>query len=336
MNTFVVVTAEAALIARRSGKWSVETHLSGKAPECLAVDPRDPARMFCGTWGHGLWRSFDGGKNWAQIGEGIPYDVFTSLAFDLPEGAASGVLFAGTQPSALYRSEDGGRTWRELPGLKALPSSSEWSFPPNPRTHHVRWIEPDPTFPGRIYAAIEAGALVRTLNGGETWLDRVAGGPYDTHTAAAHPTAAGRVYSAAGDGYYESADAGETWSRAMAGLQHSYLVGLTVNPVDPDTVIVSAASSPRVAYTPRSAEAYVYRKTAGGSFSFAMDGLPAGPGTTASRFSWHPETLGVLFAANNHGLFNSEDGGITWRLLEIPWPARPFGRGAKAVAVFDL
>jgi hypothetical protein len=335
MNTIFVVTAEAVLIARRAAGWSVETHLSGKATECLAVDPGDPSRLFCGTWGHGLWHSTDAGKSWDQAGSDISEDIFTSLAFEAPGGTPNGVLYAGTQPSALYQSEDGGKTWRDLPALRELPSSQDWSFPPNPQTHHVRWIEPDPAVPGRVYAAIEAGALVRTFDRGQTWQDRVPGGPFDTHTAAAHPVAAGRVYSAAGDGYYESMDAGESWSRAMAGLRHGYLVGIAVDPEHPETVIVSAASSPRVAYTARSAEAYVYRKTSGQPFSLAMDGLPEARGTTISRFAWHPNDANIIYTGNNRGLYQSADKGKSWMLLEIPWPERPFSRGAKALAVFD-
>jgi len=52
----------------------------------------------------------------------------------------------------------------------------------------------------RVFVAIEAGALVRTFDGGRIWRDRVRGGPYDTHTALTHPLAPGRIYSAAGDG----------------------------------------------------------------------------------------------------------------------------------------
>ena len=52
---------------------------------------------------------------------------------------------------------------------------------------------------------------MRTFDGGRTWCDRVRGGPYDTHTAVTHPLALGRIYSAAGDGYFESTDAGDSW-----------------------------------------------------------------------------------------------------------------------------
>ena len=76
--------------------------------------------------------------------------------------------------------------------------------------------------------------------------DRVRGDPYDTHTAVMHPLASGRIYSAAGDGYFESTDAGDWWRSPEDGLKHHYLVGVAVDAADPDTVIVSAKTRPRV------------------------------------------------------------------------------------------
>lgn len=219
-----------------------------------------------------------------------------------------------------------------MSGLRALPSARTWSFPPRPDTHHVRWIEPDPTVAGRVFVAIEAGALVRTLDGGRTWLDRVPGGPYDTHTAATHRLAPGRVYSAAGDGYFETDDTGQTWTRQVDGLRHRYLVGVAVDPADPDEVIVSAASGPWVAYNPRNAEAYVYRKTSRRFFEPAMEGLPDAQGTTASRFATPPDERGVVYAANNQGVYRSGDAGRTWKALEISWPRRALARGVEALA----
>ena len=143
--------------------------------------------------------------------------------------------------------------------MRALPSADTWSFPPRPHTHHVRWIEADVSVADRVFVAIEAGALVRTFDGGRTLRDRVRDGPYDTHTALTHPLAPGRIYSAAGDGYFESTDAADSWSSPEDGLKHRYLVGIAVDPADPDTVIVSATDGPGSAYSPRGAEAYVYQ-----------------------------------------------------------------------------
>ncbi|MGH2437718.1 MAG: WD40/YVTN/BNR-like repeat-containing protein [bacterium] len=328
MSAVVVATEPALLIARHTSRWSVEEHLKEKSPESLAVDPQNPTRVYAGTWGNGLWRSDDAGKSWDLVGAGISHDEITAVAVSAPE---RGVVYAGTEPSAVFRSENGGETWTELSGLRALPSSQSWAFPPRPETHHVRWIETDPAVAGRVFVAIEAGALVRTLDGGRTWLDRVRGGPIDTHSAATHKLAPSRVYSAAGDGYFESDDAGESWSRQVDGLQHRYLVGVAVDPADPNTVIISAASGPFVAYSPRRAEAYVYRKTAGSRFALAMEGLPDGRGTIAGRLATTPNEPGVIYAANNHGVFRTADAGQTWQALEIPWPQGAFARGVEAL-----
>lgn len=333
MATLLVATDDALLIARSGTTWTVERHLQGKSPECIAVDPVDPARLYCGTYGNGLWVSTNTGGTWEPAGEAISPAEITAVAVGQPDrGQGVGVVYAGTEPSTLFRSDDAGATWTELSGLRALPSAPQWSFPPRPETHHVRWIEPDRSRPGAVFVAIEAGALVRTFDGGRTWVDRVRGGPYDTHTAATHVLAPGRLYSAAGDGYFESRDSGEAWTHPDRGLRHHYLVGVALDPADPYTVVVSAADSPFVAYRPSRAEAYVYRKTAQNSFELAMEGLPDGSGTIASRLAAHPSEGGTMYAVNNHGSFESFDAGRTWKVLPIPWPRGAFAHGVDAIA----
>jgi hypothetical protein len=242
-----------------------------------------------------------------------------------------GIVYAGTEPSAVFCSDNGGDSWMDLAGLRALPSADTWSFPPRPHTHHVRWIEADVSVADRVFVAIEAGALVRTFDGGRTWSDRVRGGPHDTHTAVTHPLAPGRIYSAAGDGYFESTDAGESWRSPEDGLKHLYLVGVAADPADPDTVIVSAAAGPGPAYSPRRAEAYVYRKTWLKRWEPAMSGLPGAKGTAVSRFATHAGEPGVIYAANNIGLFRSDDAGRSWKGLDIPWPEPGLKEGVGAL-----
>ncbi|MFW6098205.1 MAG: WD40/YVTN/BNR-like repeat-containing protein, partial [Chloroflexota bacterium] len=306
MTTVVIATPEAVLVVRQRPEWTVDAHLEGMKAQALAVDENE-GRLYVGTSGNGLFRSVDGGRSWDKLA--FAYDDITAVA------SQGGVVFAGTSPSTFWRSQDGGDSWQEMTEMVELPSASEWSFPPQPHTHHVRWIEPDPNVAGKLYVAIEAGALLRAEDGGQTWRDRVPDGPYDTHTAATHHEAEGRVYSAAGDGYYESADEGQSWSRLMDGLQHRYLVGVAVDPGNANTVVVSAARGPSVSYHANRAHAYVYRKSANEAFEPAMEGLPAAEGTVASQFATHVAQPGVFYAANNHGLFRSEDTGRSWQAL---------------------
>jgi photosystem II stability/assembly factor-like uncharacterized protein len=192
MVGIAVVTRAALLIARRASTWKVDEHLAGLSPGCVAIDLSSPAQVYCGTARAGLVRSRDSGRNWEPVGRGIDHLMVTAVDVSHAEQADGfGVVYAGTEPSAVFLSDNGGDSWVDLAGLRALPSADTWSFPPRPHTHHVRWIEADVSVADRLFVAIEAGALVRTFDGGRIWRDRVRGGPYDTHTAMTHPFAPG-------------------------------------------------------------------------------------------------------------------------------------------------
>ncbi|PSP34183.1 hypothetical protein BRC64_01445 [Halobacteriales archaeon QH_10_67_22] len=309
--------------------------LVGRDFEAVAASPDRPDRAFAGTVESGIQRTTDGGDTWERVAD--IGDRVTSLA------VAAGdpdLVWAGTEPSAVYRSTDGGGSWTSLAPLTDLPSASKWSFPPRPHTHHVRWIEPDPRSPDRLYVAIEAGALVRTTDGGETWLDRPVDARHDNHTLATHPDAPGRVYAAAGDGYAQSADGGDTWTHPQDGLGHRYVWGLAVPRSDPDTVVVSAARGPRSAHTVNTAEACVYRTTGADRagqdgdpprWSVAMDGLPDPEGTVRSVLAAAGGAR--LYALNNRGLYRSPDAGASWDRLDLDWPESYERQTPRALAV---
>jgi hypothetical protein len=316
------------VLQRQNSHWEAGRQMHNLPAQCLAADPFRPERIYCGTFGRGLWRSADGGASWQPVGDGITQQQVMSVAVSPVERAgAYGVVYAGTEPSYLFRSEDGGDTWEDRSTFRALPSAPTWSFPPRPYTHHVRAIGLDPTDPGRLYIAIEAGALLRSSDSGLTWEDRTPDGPRDSHTLATPPSAPGRIYAAAGDGFMApgrgfamSHDRGSTWERNGAGLRHHYLWGLAVDPGNPDTLIVSAANSPQQAHNPLSAESAIYRKTADAAWQQCLDGLPASQGMLASSLAANAAEPGVFYAANNQGVFRSPDAGLTWERLAIPWP----------------
>jgi hypothetical protein len=181
--------------------------------------------------------------------------------------------------------------------LSDLPSASAWSFPPRPETHHARWIETDPHVEGRLFVAVEAGALIRSLDAGVTWQDRRPGGPYDTHQLQTHLRSAGRLYSAAGDGYFESRDGGNTWKQLEEGLRHKYLWSVAVDSGDADNVIVFAAASPLRSHGDSNPESYVYRRTGEQPWEKIDRGLPGPAGQHSAVLAAHPIEPGTFFAA---------------------------------------
>ena len=312
MDTIYAALGDRVLVGDGDSGW--EDRLLGHDIECVAAGAAEPDRAFAGTVAAGLQRTIDGGATWDAVLDAG--DRVTSVAVS-PHDAS--VVWAGTEPSAVYRSTDGGATWTERPGLTELDSASRWSFPPRPHTHHVRWIAVAPDDPDRVYAAVEAGAFLRSPDGGETWVDHPDGARRDNHTMATHPDAPNRVYTAAGDGYALSADRGETWTHPQEGLAHRYVWGLAVHPGDPDRVVVSAASGPRSAHS-TSGESYVYRWD-GDRWRQSMDGLPGPEGLARPVLSADPDE-GFL-ALTNRGLFGSKRGEAWTRRgsADVDWPA---------------
>jgi hypothetical protein len=324
---YVALQNTLAIVSEQDNSWTVDLQLTGSEPQCVAVDPLRPELVYCGTFDQGLWYSHDAGKRWRHVDDGITSPHVMSVAVSSLERVGDyGVVYAGTEPSAIYRSEDAGRSWRELTALRQLPSASSWSFPPRPYTSHIRWITPDPVREGRVFAAAEAGALVRSMDGGEHWDDRRSGGPFDTHTLIMHRLAPDRLYSAAGDGFMrpgqgfvQSDDGGDSWYRPDAGLEHHYLWSVAADPADPSTLIISAAHGPREAHDPQYAESTIYRRSGTDSWQ-RVHGLPEPGGLLAFALASHESEPGVFYAANNRGIFRSADGGMNWQMLPIQWP----------------
>jgi photosystem II stability/assembly factor-like uncharacterized protein len=279
----------------------------GDRPTCLAADPLASGRAWCGTNRAGVFRSDDGGASWRPAG--LAGRLIMSVT---PSPVDADLVWVGTEPSEVWRSENAGTTWEPTSRLEILPSSSEWSFPPRPETHHVRWIACHPQDRNRLWVAIEAGALVSTTDGGRTWRDRVPGGPWDTHELAVHDKAPDTLRASAGDGYFESDDAGGTWRSPSTGLDVGYLRSVAIDPEQPELVVVSAASGPHSAYVAGRSDGRLYRRLARGPWERVRDGWPDKPSTIAPLLG-AGATAGELWAADERGVHRSDDGGTTWR-----------------------
>ncbi len=330
MPTVYAAMADTLIVAEGSDDdWTAERRREDGRIECVAATA-DAA--FYGTFESGLHRSTDGGESVERVGEATLPESVMSLSVS-PHDPDE--WWAGTEPSRVFWSTDGGDSWTERPGLTDLPSAEEWYFPPRPHTHHVRWLEVDPHDPDRLYVGIEAGAFVLSTDAGMTWHERPEGSRFDNHQLATHFDAPDRVYAAAGDGYAESTDGGETWRHPQDGLDHRYVWSVAPAPDDPETVLVSAARGAGKAHS-QPAESYVYRRTESEGEWERLDdrGLPTGEGVIRAVLA--PGTGDVeYYAANNRGLFRTTDAGDTWTRLPVEWPERFGSMTCRGLAVVN-
>src|SRR6478672_3420673 len=158
------------------------THLGlrdGQQIAQLAVDPKNPERIFVAVAGHpygpneerGVYRSLDGGKTFGkvlyrdenvgasdvQIDPSNPQVVYAAL-WESREGPWENGVFNG-DGGGIFKSSDGGKTWRQL--TKGLPGGIVQAN-----------IAIAPSAPQTLFAAVRTktiAKLYRSDDAGETW-----------------------------------------------------------------------------------------------------------------------------------------------------------------------
>jgi photosystem II stability/assembly factor-like uncharacterized protein len=300
----------------------VRTVLTVPAPRCVAVDPHDPDRVYVGTFDDGLYATDDGGETWRESWGGVDDRRVMSVAVSRSH-RVSGVsaVYAGTEPSNLYRSEDGGKTWQLLPALRRLPSEPRWSFPPRPWTHHVSTIALHPADPDGLAVGIELGGVMRSSDGGRTWVDHNPQAHSDAHQLITHPLAAERLYEVAGQGIAVSPDRGQSWRRLDDGLDRHYAWATAADPADPDLWYASVSRSPSAAHGHGDGQARLLRSRGNGweridswgeepalrRMPYALAALPEQPGR-------------LLVGLRGGSMLVTGDAGESWSRLEPGLP----------------
>ena len=243
--------------------WSHLGLQAGQQIPAIAIDPRDPNRLFAAVLGHpygpneerGIFRSLDGGHNWKKVlykspdigGSDVTIDpadpniVYASLWESRLGPWEDGNQYDGAG-GGLFKSIDGGETWKQL--KKGLPDDLS----------HIQ-VAIAPSHPSRIYATISTtkpsgygnGAGVgfyRSDDAGESWYpatddprpaEKIGGG--DLPIAKVDPKNPDVVYSAS-IVTHRSTDGGKTWESLRGAPGGDDYQNLWINPANPDIILL--------------------------------------------------------------------------------------------------
>jgi photosystem II stability/assembly factor-like uncharacterized protein len=286
-----------------------------------------PGRLneyYFGATGGGLWKTTDGGNEWAPVTDGqITSSSVGAVAVaetnpDIVYIGMGEVQLRGsiTQGDGVYKTKDGGKTWRHL-GLKETQAIARIRIhPTNPDIVYVAAL-------GHPYGENEERGVFRSKDGGTTWekvlyVSNKAGAVdliIDRNDPKVLYASTWQVYRKAwkmwGGGpdckLWKSADGGDTWTDLTNNP------GMPAGPIGKIGVTVSPADSNRVWAIVEANEGGVFRSDDAGKTwertnderklrqrAFYYSRIYADP--------WDKETVYCL----NTGFYKSTDGGKTF------------------------
>jgi len=199
--------------------WTMLLEYGGIA--ALAVDPRDPNRIFLSVSCINLdvgpcsppLQSADGGATWQELGH--PPGIIGQFVFDpMIRGTVYALAWhicTDCFPAfitTVFKTTDGGVSWS--PANSGLPATGFGN------TASVLKLVLDTKSPGTVYAASQAG-LFRTRDGGVSW--SVTGLSVSAKDVAIDPWDSSVLYAATdGGGVLRSLDGGSNWQPINTGL----------------------------------------------------------------------------------------------------------------------
>jgi photosystem II stability/assembly factor-like uncharacterized protein len=222
----------------------------------LAIDPRDPNRVFAAVLGHpygpneqrGLFQSLNGGRTWqkilykdentgasdVEIDPSNPQVIYASM-WEAREGPWEDNNEVNGTGGGLFKSADGGGTWRPL--TNGLPKDLSQIY-----------VAIAPSNPRRLYATLGTAsgvlAVYRSDDAGESWA-KVTDDPRPSGRIGGGDLPIPRVDSKNEDVVYSastvtmrSTDGGKTWSGFRGAPGGDDYQNLWINPNNPNIILL--------------------------------------------------------------------------------------------------
>ena len=317
----------------------------------FALNPQDSDDVWLGTWGKGIYKSYDGmdfnigangadrvmlGKHinailidahygvlaaseegvWLSTDGGDTWDDF-SAGLDSPQvrtlnANKMGRLFAGTTGYEMYTRAPGDAQWMQLPALDHW--GELWPIWDNRPNYQFTSFLFHPTDPKIIYAGTFPAGVFKSTDGGQSWLESNTGFTFDgIFYLVNRPGDPEVIYAGTYNGVNYTLDGGAHWQRRDHGWPgEQWVYSIDFDPRDPRVMVACSLNGENMGRGRPGFHGTVMKTTDGGQ-------------------NWFPITRGLnvnqefyeiiidkkapdtyYLATQAEGVFISRDGGDLW------------------------
>lgn len=187
----------------------------------VAINRSNPNEVYAGAWRAqrkpwtiisggpasegGIYKSTDGGENWAHLTSGLPGNLIGKIDIDVAQSKPAVVyalIEAPGNEGGVYRSDDSGATWKLISSNAALRSRPFYfnNIDVNPKNHNEVWVN--------------SLSLLKSVDGGRSWAP-ISVPHGDTHGIWFNPDNPNIAIQCNDGGANVTQDGGRSWSSIM-------------------------------------------------------------------------------------------------------------------------
>jgi len=265
----------------------------GGTVRSLAVDPRNPDRIFLGTSAGNLYLSSDNGASWSRFARpgNSAEMVLDHITIDPADPRKIFVAAWNAQlPNSdgdLFRSKDGGKSWEIVADLHGKSLRALSIAAANPKILVVGALD----------------GIYRSRDGGGAW-ERISPENHaelkNVESIAIDPANPDVIYAGTWHLPWKTEDGGKTWRNIKKGvIDDSDVFSIVIDASQPSNLFISACSG-------------IYRSESAGELFRKMQGIPCSARRTR-MLQMDPTDHNVVYAGTTEGLWKTTDAGATWK-----------------------
>ena len=259
----------------------------------LAIDPKNPDRIFLGTSAGNLYLSTDRGASWSRFARpgNSAEMVLDHIVIDPADPrnifAAAWNAQLPNSDGDLFRSHDAGKTWELVADLHGKSLRALSIAASNPK----------------ILVAGALDGIYRSLDGGHGF-ERISPPNHaeikNVESIAIDPVNPDVIYAGTWHLPWKTEDGGKTWHSIKKGvIDDSDVFSIVIDPSQPANLFISACSG-------------IYRSDSAGELFRKIQGIPYSARRTR-MLRMDPVDHNTVYAGTTEGLWKTTDSGTTWK-----------------------